>query len=64
MEQLSTAAAETLQQWLEDASIDEATKQELRDLQDQPKELEERFTETWSLVQVDCAGSLVREVTG
>ncbi|WP_340387811.1 phospho-sugar mutase [Paenibacillus sp. FSL E2-0151] len=43
MEQLSTAAAETLQQWLEDASIDEATKQELRDLQDQPKELEERF---------------------
>lgn len=43
MEQLSTAAAETLQQWLEDASIDEATKQELRDLKDQPKELEERF---------------------
>jgi phosphoglucomutase len=43
MEQLSAAAAETLQQWLEDASIDEATKQELRDLKDQPKELEERF---------------------
>ncbi|WP_440113541.1 phospho-sugar mutase [Paenibacillus sp. QZ-Y1] len=43
MEQLSAAAAQTLQQWLEDASIDEATKQELRDLQDQPKELEDRF---------------------
>lgn len=43
MEQLSAAAAETLKQWLEDASIDEATKQELRDLKDQPKELEERF---------------------
>ena len=43
MEQLSAAAAETLQQWLEDASIDETTKQELRDLKDQPKELEERF---------------------
>lgn len=43
MEQLSSTAAQTLQQWLEDASIDEATKQELRDLQDQPKELEDRF---------------------
>ncbi|WP_336782161.1 phospho-sugar mutase [Paenibacillus illinoisensis] len=43
MEQLSGTAAQTLQQWLEDASIDEATKQELRDLQDQPKELEDRF---------------------
>lgn len=64
MEQLSTAAAETLQQWLEDASIDEATKQELRDLQDQPKELEERFYRNLEFGTGDCAESLVPEATG
>ena len=43
MEQLSTQAQETLQQWLQDPVIDEATKQELRELDGQAKELEDRF---------------------
>lgn len=43
MEQLSTQAQETLKQWLQDPVIDEATKQELRGLNGQDKELEDRF---------------------
>lgn len=43
MEQLSTQAQETLKQWLQDPVIDEATKQELRELDGQTKELEDRF---------------------
>ncbi|MNW26062.1 Phosphoglucomutase [compost metagenome] len=43
MEQLSTQAQKTLQQWLQDPVIDEATKQELRELDGQAKELEDRF---------------------
>lgn len=43
MEQLSTQAQETLEQWLQDPVIDEATKQELRELGGQAKELEDRF---------------------
>jgi len=43
MTQLSPKAAETLSRWLEDSSVDEATKAELRALENEPQELEERF---------------------
>ncbi|MNB77973.1 Phosphoglucomutase [compost metagenome] len=43
MTQLSPKAAETLERWLQDPSVDEPTKQELRALSNDPKELEERF---------------------
>ncbi|MFD1776723.1 phospho-sugar mutase [Paenibacillus rhizophilus] len=43
MTQLSPKAAETLERWLQDPSIDETTKQELRGLENDPQELEERF---------------------
>ncbi|MCQ4088135.1 phospho-sugar mutase [Saccharibacillus sp. JS10] len=40
---LNEKTAAAVQQWLEDPSIDEATKEELRGLQEQPDELEDRF---------------------
>src|SRR5690349_16541318 len=43
MTQLSPNAAETLERWLQAPSVDEATKQELHALSNDPKELEERF---------------------
>ncbi|WP_025691695.1 phospho-sugar mutase [Paenibacillus zanthoxyli] len=43
MTQLSPKAAETLERWLQDPSVDETTKQELRGLSNDPQELEERF---------------------
>ncbi|KAA8998006.1 phospho-sugar mutase [Paenibacillus spiritus] len=43
MTELSPKAAETLERWLQDASVDEETKAELRALENDPKELEERF---------------------
>lgn len=43
MTQLSPKAAETLERWLQDPLVDEATKGELRALENDPKELEERF---------------------
>lgn len=43
MTQLSPKAAETLSRWLENASVDESTKAELRALENEPQELEERF---------------------
>lgn len=43
MTQLSPKAAETLERWLKDPSVDEATKGELRALESNPQELEERF---------------------
>ncbi|CAM2932464.1 phospho-sugar mutase [Paenibacillus sediminis] len=43
MTQLSEKAAQTLELWLQDSFIDEPTKQELRSLEGDPKELEDRF---------------------
>lgn len=43
MTQLSAKAADTLSRWLQDPSVDEATKAELRALENEPQELEERF---------------------
>lgn len=43
MTQLSPKAAETLESWLQDPSVDESTKAELRALENNPQELEERF---------------------
>lgn len=43
MTQLSPKAAETLERWLQDPSVDETTKEELRGLSEDPQELEERF---------------------
>lgn len=43
MTQLSPKAAETLESWLQDPSVDESTKAELRALEKNPQELEERF---------------------
>ncbi|KGE20389.1 phospho-sugar mutase [Paenibacillus wynnii] len=43
MTQLSPQALETLERWLQDPLVDEATKGELRALENDPKELEERF---------------------
>lgn len=43
MTELSSAVREKLDSWLNDASIDENTKQELRDLENNPAELEDRF---------------------
>ncbi|OBZ07921.1 phosphoglucomutase [Bacillus sp. FJAT-27264] len=43
MTQLSPKAAETLKHWLQDPSVDESTKAELRALENDPQELEERF---------------------
>ncbi|MDQ0192208.1 phospho-sugar mutase [Paenibacillus wynnii] len=43
MTQLSPKALETLERWLQDPLVDEATKGELRALENDPKELEERF---------------------
>ncbi|NGZ76143.1 phospho-sugar mutase [Saccharibacillus alkalitolerans] len=40
---LNEKTAAVVQQWLEDPSIDEETKQELRGLESQPDELEDRF---------------------
>lgn len=40
---LSETAERVLEQWLQDPSIDEETKQELRQLSGDPKELEDRF---------------------
>ncbi|WP_379129901.1 phospho-sugar mutase [Paenibacillus sp. sgz500958] len=43
MTQLSPKAAETLERWLQDHLVDEVTKNELRALENDEKELEERF---------------------
>jgi len=43
MTQLSPQAAATLERWLQDPSVDEATKTELRALEQDQQELEERF---------------------
>lgn len=43
MTEISTAVREKVEGWLRDPSIDEATKQELRDLENNPAELEDRF---------------------
>ncbi|MNW44803.1 Phosphoglucomutase [compost metagenome] len=43
MTEISMAVREKLEGWLQDPSIDEATKQELRDLENNPAELEDRF---------------------
>ncbi|MDP4096077.1 phospho-sugar mutase [Paenibacillus sp. P96] len=43
MSQLSTQALESIERWLQDPVIDEETKQELRALEDNDKELEDRF---------------------
>lgn len=43
MTEISKAVREKLEGWLQDPSIDEATKQELRDLENNPAELEDRF---------------------
>lgn len=40
---LSPKAQETLARWLQDPSVDENTKEELKALAGEPKELEERF---------------------
>ncbi|MGF7049074.1 phosphoglucomutase [Paenibacillus sp. DS2015] len=40
---LSEQTKDQIQEWLQDEHIDEATKQELRDLQNEPNELEDRF---------------------
>jgi phosphoglucomutase len=43
MSQLSTQAIESIERWLQDPAIDEETKQELRALEGNDKELEDRF---------------------
>ncbi|MFM9281942.1 phospho-sugar mutase [Paenibacillus jiagnxiensis] len=43
MSQLSTQAMESIKHWLQDPAIDEETKQELRALEGNDKELEDRF---------------------
>ncbi len=43
MTEISNAVREKLASWLQDPTIDEATKQELRDLENNPAELEDRF---------------------
>lgn len=43
MTEISNAVREKLESWLQDPTIDEATKQELRDLENNPAELEDRF---------------------
>lgn len=43
MVELSLSVQEKVDSWLNDVSIDEATKQELRDLETNPVELEDRF---------------------
>ncbi|MGG6312628.1 phospho-sugar mutase [Paenibacillus macerans] len=43
MTEISMTIREKVEGWLQDPSIDEATKQELRDLENQPAELEDRF---------------------
>lgn len=43
MTEISNAVREKLESWLQDPTIDEATKQELRDLENNPTELEDRF---------------------
>lgn len=43
MTNLSPKAAETVERWLNDPYVDEETKAELRALEQQPQELEERF---------------------
>ncbi|MFD1179559.1 phospho-sugar mutase [Paenibacillus puldeungensis] len=43
MTEMSSATREKLNGWLNDPSIDEATKQELRNLENNPAELEDRF---------------------
>lgn len=40
---LSQQSKDQIQEWLQDKHIDEATKQELRDLENEPNELEDRF---------------------
>ena len=43
MAELSTNVRERLDSWLQDPAIDEATKQELKQLENHPVELEDRF---------------------
>lgn len=43
MEQISAVIREKLESWLQDPLVDESTKQELRQLENDPKELEDRF---------------------
>lgn len=43
MTQLTQQSIHNIQKWLQDSHIDEDTKQELRDLENDPKELEDRF---------------------
>lgn len=43
MTELNLNIREKVESWLNDPSIDEATKQELRDLDTNPSELEDRF---------------------
>ncbi|OAB47685.1 phospho-sugar mutase [Paenibacillus antarcticus] len=43
MSQLSERSANNIEQWLQDSYIDEDTKQELRNLEQDPQELEDRF---------------------
>lgn len=43
MTELSPKAKETVERWLQDPLVDENTKQELRELESQPQEMEERF---------------------
>lgn len=43
MSQLSKQSINNIEQWLNDSNIDEDTKQELRNLEQEPQELEDRF---------------------
>ena len=43
MSQLSQQSINNIEQWLKDSNIDEDTKQELRNLEQEPQELEDRF---------------------
>lgn len=43
MSQLSQQSINNIEQWLKDSNIDEDTKQELRNLEKEPQELEDRF---------------------
>ncbi|MGV2787766.1 phospho-sugar mutase, partial [Clostridium perfringens] len=43
MSEMSQRTIDTLQRWLNDPYVDEETKQELRSLEHDTKELEERF---------------------
>ena len=64
MSEMSQRTIDTVQRWLNDPYVDEETKQELRSLEHDTKELEERFYRDLNLARAVCAVLSVQAATG